>query len=97
MVWRMMFAEEFAVYYTRRRRHGEDMAGEESSPGVFYRIHGKASLPGVERRHTAEKSETPFAASLTARFLRRVLVRATRQRAWKGHVIVSLRRVPWKH
>jgi hypothetical protein len=64
------------------------MAGEESSPGVFSRIHGKASLPGVGRRHTAEKSETPFAASLTARFLRRVLVPTIQQRVWKGHIIV---------
>jgi hypothetical protein len=60
------------VYNTRRRRHGKDMAGEEPSPGVFCRTHGKDPLPGVKNRHTAKKSGTPFHFRLTAHFLCRV-------------------------
>jgi hypothetical protein len=33
--------EDFAVYNTRRRRHGKDLAGEESSPGVFFEYTAK--------------------------------------------------------
>jgi hypothetical protein len=56
--------EDFAVYNTRRRRHGKDLAGEESSPGVFFSNTRQRAFAGCQMQtHSGEKPNSVFVLS----------------------------------